>query len=77
MEILLSDGGANGISRVMKNFSEILGIGRVQAYPFHLQSNGTVEQRTRTLIKDLACFMSIGESDRDDHMALHCFQFNI
>lgn len=42
MGILLSDGGPNVISTVMNNLSAMLGIGRVQACPFHLQARRTI-----------------------------------
>ena len=43
MEKLMSDGGTNLVSKVVKNLVGRLGIGRMQTYPWHPQANGTVE----------------------------------
>ena len=44
MEWLLSDGGTNLVGGVIKELNAMLGIGRLQTYPFHAQANGTVER---------------------------------
>ena len=70
METLMSDGGTNLVSKVVQNLTEHLGIGRMQTYPWHPQANGTVERWNRTVAKDLASFMTTGDTDWDEHVAL-------
>lgn len=58
-----------------KNLTNGLGIGRLQAYIFHLQTNGTIVSRDRTLARDLACFLCTGDSDGNEPISLansHC-----
>ena len=76
MEKLLSDGGTNLVSKVVENLVEQLGVGRVQTYPWHPQANGTVERWNRTVAKDIASFMTTGNSDWDEHVALACLRYN-
>lgn len=53
MEGMLSDGGTNVVSIIVKELYEMLGIGRLQTYPLHPQANGAVERWNRTLKRDL------------------------
>ena len=70
MEGLLSDGGTNVVSQIVKELAAMLGIGRKQTYPLHPQANGTVERGNRTLARDLASFMTTGNADWDENLAL-------
>ena len=56
--------------------SEALGVRRVTNSAFHPQTNGCVERFNRTLAQDLACFVSTGQDDWDNHVALACFRYN-
>ncbi len=73
---LLSDRGPSLIGKVVDEMAELLGIGRLLTYPLHPQANGTVERWNRTVVRDLASFVSTGESDWDEHVALACFRYN-
>ena len=76
MEKLMSDGGTNLVSKVVENLVARLGIGRMQTYPWHPQANGTVERWNRTVAKEIASFMTTGDSDWDEHVALACLRYN-
>ena len=76
MERLLSDRGPNFIGTVVKAMAEQLGVNRVKTSPLHPQANGCVERWNRTLMQDIACFMSTGSEDWDAHVALACFRYN-
>ncbi len=73
---LLSDRGPSLICKVVDEMPELLGIGRLLTYPLHPQANGTVERWNRTVVRDLASFVSTGESDWNEHVALACFRYN-
>lgn len=75
MEKLISDGGTNLVSKVVKSLMEQMGIDRMQTYPWHPQANGTVERWNRTVAKDIASFMTTGDSDRDEHVALASLRY--
>lgn len=75
MEGMLSDGGTNVVSTIVKELYEMLGIGRLQNYPLHPQANGAVERCNRTLTRDLASLMATGDADWDEHVALACFRY--
>ena len=76
MERLLSDCGPNLTGAVVENMAQFFGIKRLKTYPLHPQANGTVERWNRTLIRDIASFMSTGLSDWDQHVALACYRYN-
>lgn len=76
MKCLLSDGGPNLVGVVIKALTSMLVMGRMQTYPLHPQANGTVERWNRTLTIDLARFVSTGQEDWDDHVALACYTYN-
>ena len=76
MEWLLSDGGTKLVSDVIRELTAMLGIGRLQTYPFHPQANGTVERWNRTLGRDLFSFMATGLEDWDEHVAIVSFRYN-
>ena len=75
MEKFMSDGGTNLVSKVVENLVERLGIGRMQTCPWHPQFHGTVERWNRTVAKEIASFMTTGESDWDEHVALACLRY--
>ena len=64
-ERLLSDCGPNLTGAVVGSMAPFFGIKCLKTYPFHPQANGTIERWNRTLIFDIASFMSTGISDWD------------
>ena len=48
-EELLTDNGSNFISKTMQKYCEITGIKQIRTSPYHLQTDGMVEQFNATL----------------------------
>lgn len=64
------------MSKVVESMASRLGVKRFMTSPFHPQANGCVERCNRTIAQDLACFVSTGHEDWDQHVSLACFRYN-
>ena len=58
-EEVLTDNGANFVSKVMKKFCEALGIRQIRTYPYHPQTNGMVVRYNATLKRLLRKLISV------------------
>ena len=72
---LLTDRGANFMSKVLEDISRIFKITRIYTSPYHPQTDGLVERFNQTLLKMLSCFVNEQQTDWDMYIAPCLFAY--
>ena len=67
-ERLISDRGANLLSTLIKEVSEVMGMQKINTTTYHPQADGLVENFNRTLQAMIAKSVHIFETDLDEYL---------
>lgn len=73
---LLTDQGANFLSKLMRDVCEALNISKIQTTPYHPQSNGAVERFNQTLTGLLSHYVARDQRDWDEWVPFAMFAYN-